>query len=207
MTKRRILSLLILLLGIGVDCVAVERASYTVELSEAPYEIRRYDASVVAVVHVDGTRSEAVNQGFRILAGYIFGGNQGHEKIAMTAPVTQSVGALATTPAAEAKAASGGGWTVRFTMPAAQSMRTLPAPTDHRVLLVESPPHRTAAMRFSGFWSDANLASHEAQLLTWVRARGLGATSPPTYAYYDPPWTPWFMRTIEVLVDLAEPTA
>jgi DNA gyrase inhibitor GyrI len=179
---------LALLTGVGGACMAVERAKYTVELSEPPYEVRDYDPMVVASVHVDGDRSNAVSAGFRILANYIFGNNQGNGKIAMTAPVEQQ--SLAS------------GWDVSFMMPAGYTMSTLPLPNDARVTRVPVPRHRAAVVRFSGFWSDANLQTHETQLLQWVKLHHLVAVASPTYAYYDPPWTPWFLRTIEVMVDI-----
>ena len=37
--------------------------------------MRRYDAYIVAETTVNATAGEAGNQGFRILAGYIFGQN------------------------------------------------------------------------------------------------------------------------------------
>jgi hypothetical protein len=169
--------------------MAVERAKYSVELNEAPYEIRDYAASIVASVHVEGDRSAAVSAGFRMLANYIFGGNQPKGKIAMTAPVAQQ-------PTA-------GGWEVRFTMPAGYTLTTLPAPTDPRVHVTAVAARRAAVISFSGFWSDTNLQAHEAKLLEWVKTHHLTTTSAPTYDYYDPPWTPWFMRTIEVVVDIA----
>ena len=183
--------------------MAVERPKYSVELASPPCELRRYDPTIVAVVHVGGDRSDAVNAGFRILAGYIFGDNRAKAKIAMTAPVTQSPGQSIAMTAPVQQQSSGAGWDVRFTMPAAYTLSSLPAPKDERIRLVEVPAHRVAAIKFSGFWSDANLESHAAKLLDWVKAEKLTALAAPTYAYYDPPWTPWFMRTIEVLVDIA----
>jgi hypothetical protein len=183
--------------------MAVERASYSVELREPPYEIRDYGPTILAVVHVKGTRSDAVSSGFRILAGYIFGGNQRDGKIAMTAPVMQTADDAVTTPATDSQNGAPTGWNVQFMMPASYTMNTLPIPNDTRVHLLEQPRHRAAALTFSGFWSDSNLISHEAQLLRWIRVHELTATSAPIFAYYDPPWTPWFLRTIEVLVDIA----
>ena len=180
--------LLALLTGLGGSCMAVERAKYSVEISEPPYEVREYDPMLVASVHVDGARSEAVSAGFRILAKYIFGDNRGNDKIAMTAPVEQR--SLAS------------GWDVSFMMPAGYTTSTLPVPNDARVTPVPVPRHRAAVVKFSGFWTDANLQTHTAQLLQWVKLHRFVTVSPPTYAYYDPPWTPWFLRTIEVMVDI-----
>ncbi len=182
-------------------------------------EVVAWPSSIVAAVEVTGSRQEAVNAGFRILAGYIFGDNQTQGKIAMTAPVTQS----ATQNAPAAQRAPGtpsagesiamtapveqnetpSGWEVRFTMPAAYTMSTLPKPRDARVHLLEVPGRRTAVITFSGFWSDSNLQAHVAQLREFLTQRQLTAVSPPVYAFYDPPWTPWFWRTNEVLIEVA----
>ncbi|MGA9601454.1 MAG: heme-binding protein, partial [Methylocystis sp.] len=68
-------------------------------------EVRDYQAAVAAEVTVVGDQHAAARKGFRLLAGYIFGGNtrrqsipitapvaqeRANEKIAMTAPVTQT---------------------------------------------------------------------------------------------------------------------
>ena len=184
--------------------MAVERPCYAVEISEKPFEVRDYASSIVASVHVNGSREDAVNAGFRILAGYIFGDNQTQGKIAMTAPVMQSENAgqrIAMT--APERNLGKDGWEIRFTMPAAYTMSTLPKPGDARVHLVEVPARRAAVITFSGFWSDSNLQSHRAQLLEFLDRHQLTAVSAPVYAFDDPPWTPWFWRTNEVLVEVA----
>jgi hypothetical protein len=39
-----------------------------------------------------------------------------------------------------------------------------------------------------------------ARLETWVKAQGLKAQSKPVYGYFDPPWTPSFLRRNEVML-------
>jgi len=194
---------LALALGDGGPCMAIERPQYSVEFSEPPCEVRDYASTIVATVQVTGSREEAVNAGFRILAGYIFGNNQTQAKIAMTAPITQSAGQKIAMTAPVEQSLTQAGWDVRFTMPAAYTLGTLPTPRDARVHLLEVPGRRTAAITFSGFWSDSNLQSHQAQLLEFLKKHQIAAVSKPVYAYYDPPWTPWFWRTNEVLINVA----
>ena len=69
---------------------AIEEPRYAVEQQLDAVEVRAYAPYVVAEVVVPGPAEDAGNQGFRILAAYIFGKNKGERKIAMTAPVTQT---------------------------------------------------------------------------------------------------------------------
>jgi SOUL heme-binding protein len=205
MERRRLISAVTLLLVFSVaeNSMALDKVSYAVTMQEGQIELRDYPAAVVAVVVVDGTRSHAVNAGFRLLADYIFGNNQKSSKIDMTAPVTQmhrlaQPGTPAMTPVPDAHP-----WTVSFFMPAGYTLQTLPEPNDDRVHFEQPRARKVAAIRFSGFWSDANLKAHENQLVQWMHERNLVAVSEPIYAYYNPPWTPWFLRRIEVLIEIA----
>ena len=65
----------------------VEQALYTVTKKMDGYEIREYPEHIVAQTTVEGSYQESMSNGFRIVAGYIFGGNTKNTSIAMTAPV------------------------------------------------------------------------------------------------------------------------
>ena len=204
MNKVAIVALsLVLLLGVETPSMAIEQPAYKLELDAKPFQIRDYAPLIVATVHVAGTRSDAVNTGFKILADYIFGNNRKKTSIAMTAPVTQSASEKIAMTAPVTQSGGAGGWDVSFTMPASYTLQTLPEPNDPRVHLVDVRERRVAVIVYSGFWSDANIASHQAQLQGFVRQRGLKAISPPIYAFYDPPWMPWFFRTNEVQIEIA----
>ncbi len=181
----------------------VEHARYSVVASAGDFEIRDYAPQIVAETTVAGERDAAIKEGFRRLAGYIFGDNAGAEKIAMTAPVEQQPQGqkiAMTAPVAQARA--GDAWVVRFTMPAEHTLASLPKPKNTAVKLAQTPGKRMAAIRFSGLVDDADLASNEAKLFGELTERGLGAKGPALYAFYDPPWTlPWNRRN-EVLVEV-----
>ena len=70
-------------------------------------------------------------------------------------------------------------------------------------MVVKVPARRVAALRFSGLWTDSNFASHRDQLAAWLKSKGLKPVGEPTYAYYDPPWQPFFWRRNEILWDIA----
>lgn len=181
----------------------VEHARYSVVASAGDFEIRDYAPQIVAETTVAGERDAAIKEGFRRLAGYIFGDNAGVEKIAMTAPVEQRPQGqkiAMTAPVAQARA--GDAWTVRFTMPAEHTLASLPKPNNAAVTLARTPGKRMAALRFSGLAGDDDLAANEAKLVEELNNRGLGAKGPAVYAFYDPPWTlPWNRRN-EILVEV-----
>ena len=69
---------------------SVETPDYHVVRSEGDFEVRDSPPLLAAEVAKRGARREAVSAGFSPLAGYIFAKKRGGEKIAMTAPVTQT---------------------------------------------------------------------------------------------------------------------
>ncbi len=183
----------------------MEHARYVVVGSAGAIELRDYAPQIVAQTTVAGAREAAIGEGFRRLAGYIFGDNAPKKKIAMTAPVTQQssgAGEKIDMTAPVRQSGAGGRWTVSFTMPAEQTMESLPRPNNAAVTLAREPGKRLAAIRFSGLASEADLAENESRLLDYVKQKGLSAKSAPQYAFYDPPWTlPWNRRN-EVLVEV-----
>lgn len=199
---------MITLFGGAWPVSALETPRYRVEriLAEG-IEVRGYEPMLLAETTVATTDyRRAGNEGFRVLANYIFGDNQGRREIAMTAPVEQRRerdGARLAMTAPVEQRASDGGWTVSFMMPSAWRRETLPLPNDPRVMIREVPGRRIAAIRFSGTWSARSFAACEAELVTAVTRAGLAMVGEPWTARYDPPWTPWFMRRNEILVELA----
>ena len=201
------LLVLILVALVWSQITSVEEPKFTVVQREGAIEIREYPATVVAEVRVTGDQKQAASKGFRLLAGYIFGGNTRRQSIAMTAPVAQ-------TPANEKIAMTApvlqtqdnDGWLVRFTMPAAYTIDTLPKPNDAQVILRQVAPARYAAIRFSGLVSLPSVAAQTVKLLEFVRLHRLSVAGPASLAQYNPPWTLWFLRRNEVMIELA-PTA
>ena len=187
---------------------AIEEPRHTVvqTLVAGEVDVRQYAPYLVAEVVVPGPASEAGNQGFRLLAGYIFGRNKGERKIAMTAPVAQApqpVKIEMTAPVTQTSASSGGtGYVVQFMMPASFTMETLPEPLDAQVQLREVPAERRAVITYSGTWSQANYDAHLAKLREAVATAGLTTQGEPVYARYNGPWVPWFLRRNEIWLAL-----
>lgn len=170
-------------------------------------EIRRYEERIAAETAVDDTEEGARNAGFRLLAGYIFGGNDGGAKIAMTAPVAQQRPAgtkIAMTAPVSQTAGSDGGWVIRFYMPARWTMAELPTPNDDRVRLVTVPPETVAVLRFSGSRDARAVAAKVDELRKILQRKGIEPTGEVRSWFYDPPWTLPFLRRSEVVVPIDE---
>ena len=172
---------------IANHAMAIEEPTYQVEkVWEAEQiEIRAYAPRIMAVTGMDDS-----NGGFRVLAGYIFGGNAEEEKIAMTAPVQQSM-------AGEKEMA--------FMMPAEYALEDLPEPEDQRVSLRTAPAHTAAVIQFSGWASAEKSDKNWQQLRRFLIAKDIDITGEPTLNQYNPPWTLPFMRRNEIIVPVAFP--
>jgi hypothetical protein len=184
----------------------VESPTYAVESEHEGWEVRRYGARLVAEVDVEGTPREATSAGFRLLADFIFGNNVARDEIAMTAPVDRTRSEKIAMTAPVDRTAKGDRWTVAFTMPSEYTLETLPRPNNPKVHIREIPPQTYAVMRFRGSPSEPVVQRRMDDLQRKVADAGLTADgSAPTYARYDPPWTPGFLRRNEIFVRLALP--
>lgn len=188
--------------AVGAACPpaqAADEPTWTLVRSYETFEVRDYAPYVVAEVVVPGPADEAGNQGFRILAGYIFGKNRGERSIAMTTPVTQTPEpARIAMSVPVTQAADEAGFAIQFRMPPEYTLATLPEPLDARVKLREFAGGRFAVIRYSGTWSESNYREHLDLLQRGIAAAGLHATGNPVYSRYNAPFVPWFMRRNEI---------
>jgi hypothetical protein len=180
------IALLLSLMTLKVQ--AIEEPAYTVERAwEAEQiEIRSYAPRIMALTTMQGDE----DNGFSVLAGYIFGGNAEEQKIAMTAPVQQSME---------------GEREMAFMMPAEYALEDLPTPEDQRVLFREAPAYMAAVIQFSGWASPEKADDNWQQLRRFLIAEGIDITGDPTLNQYNPPWTLPFMRRNEIIVPVAMP--
>lgn len=172
-------------------------------------ELRLYGPRIAAETTVADNEDAARSEGFRRLAGYIFGRNHREDRIAMTAPVAQAAkqGEKIAMTAPVAQTADdtdiGEGWVIRFFMPDGETLETLPTPDDDRVRLVVVPSEMIAALRFSGDRGPAAVAARTEELLSTLAAKGIDVVGEPAAWFYDPPWTLPFRRRNEVVVPVA----
>lgn len=198
--------ILVLVNGLlGTTAMATEEPAYEVLNTYPEFELRRYGPTLVAETPVSGDFEGAGREAFQRLAGFIFGDNAKGETIEMTAPVTQR--ALSQSEGPEGSPGEPrGDYLFSFVMPQRFSADTLPAPRDPAIKIGVEPPRSLAARRYSGRWTWENYRDNEAVLLDAIRTQGLIPVGPTLYARYNAPFTPWFLRRNEVLVEVRDPT-
>ncbi len=155
-----------------------ETAPYKVIRADGEFEIRQYPELKIAT-----TDRDADNSSFMRLFRYIDGGNVEKEKIAMTTPVFMVDGKMA------------------FVVPEKHKAAT-PAPASPQVVVDTLKAQRVAVYRFSGTRTKDSEPQALAKLKAWMQQNKLTEAGTPFSAYYDPPWTPGFMRRNEVLVPI-----
>ena len=192
----------LLVISVAGGCaINIEEAKYQVVSKDNNFEIRDYTPHVVAETVVEGNLEDAGSKAFSRLFDYISGNNRSHNKIAMTAPVSQELSSekiKMTSPVGQQRVE--GGWVVSFTMPASQTIESLPAPEDQRVKLREVPACRMAAVRYSGTWSEKRYLRYKQELESWIEKKGFRIIGEAVWARYNPPFTPWFLRRNEILI-------
>lgn len=195
-----------------------ETPKYSVMQKDKEIELRQYPAYIQAEVDVDAIDYKtAIEQGFNILAGYIFGGNTSRqriamtipvqvsesEKIAMTAPVkvSQSSRIAMTTPVT---VRGNDTFTVAFIMPSEYTLDTLPLPKDNSIRFTPVPAQQMAAIRFTGYFRQDTITKNKERLGQWLAEKGLIVEGDYIIAGYNPPWVPGFLARNEVLIKVRD---
>jgi hypothetical protein len=178
-----------------------EEPDYRVLATDGDFQIREYPAMTVAETVVFGPRRNALSQGFKVLAGYIFAKDRDGEKLPMTVPVMQDAGDPMASDPPMFDDELEGGWRTRFVMSEGRSAADLPKPSDG-VELVELEPRRVGVVSFAGRPGDRGLAEQEDRLRGWLARRGEASEAEPEYAFYNSPVIPGPLRRNEVWLGL-----
>ena len=183
----------------------VEQPDYKLVTSEGNIEIRDYAPMILAQVEVSGERKQAITEGFKILADYIFGNNTSNSRMEMTAPVTNEIGEKMAMTAPVLQEQHMDKWKIRFVMPKKYSFEELPKPNSKDVTLIPLPARRFVVIRFSGLADDENIKQHKEELEAYIVAEQLNPIGGTVLAFYNPPWTIPFLRRNEVMIEV-DPT-
>ena len=170
---------------VGTSRAATETPDYKVVRTDGKFEIRDYPALSLATTPMEGG---GMNGGFGRLFRFITGNNAASEKIEMTTPVLINT--------------SGSQRTMSFIMSGKAVEKGLPKPSGESVSLGRVEAARFAVLRFGGGRTDENEKEAVEKLTAWLAAQKLEGKGEPVFAYYDPPWTPLFMRRNEVMIRL-----
>jgi hypothetical protein len=169
---------------IGLAVITVLVMSFTSKGTETPeykvlktieeVEIRLYPNMIVAKTALSGNSFDKQgSDGFRTIAGYIFGGNEKSQKIAMTSPVVMSIGDSAT---------------MYFVMPKSYKQTDLPTPNSSQVKIVEETAKTLAVITYGGFSSDEKIESHRAKLAAILTKNEIKTKGDYMYMGYNAPW-------------------
>jgi len=112
-----------------------------------------------------------------------------------------------TAPVESREAQESEGITYSFVMESRYTLDTLPGPNNESIRIREKPSRFVAVRRFSGRWSEANMAQNERELLQALSADGIEPQGAVELARYNGPFTPWFMRRNELIVPIDWPPA
>ena len=184
---------------------SLEEPQYSVIEKNSEYEIRQYDSYIVAEVEVSGSQNEALNNGFRLLAWYIFGGNTWSNSIAMTAPVseikTESTQIAMTVPVSET--VNGDKRIVQFSMPSTYTLATLPQPNDDKVQLKTIDWYTAAVLNYTWYATEKQVEQKKAELQALLTQNNREILWEMISAQYNPPLSFPFVRRNEIIAKIA----
>ena len=150
-------------------------------------EIREYPSLILAQTSLKKSDyDQEGSNGFRTVAGYIFGGNQSQQKIAMTAPVIMKMGDSAS---------------MSFVMPSEYNMQDLPTPSNNQVKLIQENSKILAVIRFGGYSSTDKIKKYADQLYSELKSNKLETRGELLFLGYNAPWDVTNRRN-EVAIEL-----
>ncbi len=162
-------------LYLGYSMSKIENQPYNVIKKGKDIEVRFYPSvKIAAFTSSNSSYKSASSNGFRKLAGYIFGGNEKSESIAMTSPVQMDL--------------NDSGSTMQFMMPSIYSSKKLPTPKDANVRLTTTEDEYVAAISFSGFANDEVIEKYSKKLAEILVAEKLKPIGNYRYLGYNPPY-------------------
>ena len=193
---KRIFSILILILAIGFVVVQmfalksqynIETHAFKVKEKYDTFEIRTYEKALFTSVKLpNNSFKDAASNGFSVLAGYIFGGNDRKEKIAMTSPVKMSIQ---------------DSMTMLFMVPHKFKKETLPLPNDSKIEFKEEAEKTVAAIGFGGWANAKKIDRYKKELSAALDAKGISYSNRFFFLGYNAPYEV-FNRKNEIIVEL-----
>lgn len=164
-----------------------EHHSYQVMKVYDQFEIRKYEPALFSSVKMTSKGyKETSGSGFRVLAGYIFGGNQKNEKIAMTTPVVMELGDTTK---------------MLFKVPTGYTIEDLPQPNNSKIEFEKQEEKIIAAIRFDGWASDEKIKNYTSILKEALAKEKIEHDTKFSFLGYNPPYEV-INRRNEITVEL-----
>jgi hypothetical protein len=164
-----------------------EQHNYKVIKKFDKFEIRKYDAALFSSVKLNNKGyKESSSEGFRILAGYIFGDNDAKEKIAMTSPVVMELGDSSK---------------MMFMVPKNYNLKNLPNPNNSKIVFEKEEVKIIAAIRFDGWADDEKIEKYKTILMNELANEKLNFINKFSFLGYNPPYEVMNRRN-EIVVEL-----
>lgn len=202
-----IIGLIIWIIGSYAVVWTIEEPAFTVLEKKDGYEIREYAPYIMAATTVTGDYDRATNQGFRIIADYIFGNNTKRESIAMTTPVLESPTEdmsekIAMTVPVIESASTNTTRTIAFVVPSKYTLDTLPLPNNEAVKLIAMPARKVAALRYTWYPTATRTETKKAELIKYLTRDGKIVAGAIETARYNPPLSMPLTLRNEILIPI-----
>jgi len=183
------ISLLLIIQAFTLTTMAkTEEQKYTVVYSDKKFEIRFYPSATLATIYSDAkSYRDLSGNGFRMLAGYIFGGNESDTQISMTSPVHMDIN--------NSKSA------MSFVMPSSYSKENLPKPDNSNVKIEKTEDEHVAVIRFGGYASDEDIKKYSEKLENLLSEKGITHYGNFRLLGYNPPFQ-FIGRRNEIIVSV-----
>lgn len=151
----------------------IETPYYKVIKNLDKIELREYPELITATTIMGKSYSGNSGNGFRKVAGYIFGANDRNEKISMTSPVMVE---MADT------------MRMSFIMPSKYNIDDLPRPDNSGVSIEKQTPGTVAVIRYSGYNNDIKMEKYKNILIEEINKNNLEVCGDFMFLGYNPPY-------------------
>ena len=184
-----VLLIVIIQIYISRSTQQTEQHSYKVIKNYDKFEIRKYDSALFSSVKLSKKGyKESSSEGFRILAGYIFGDNESNEKIAMTSPVMMELGDTTK---------------MMFMVPKNKNLGNLPNPKNSKIVFEKQEEKTFAAISFDGWADDEKIEKYTSILKDELVREKLNFVNKFIFMGYNPPYQVMNRRN-EIVVELID---
>ncbi len=170
MKKLLFLSIAILTIYALLSFSVSKTENYNIIRTIDSVEIRQYPA----LIYASHFSQSGNNSQFRVLANYIFGGNDKNEQIGMTSPVNMRLSSKKKE--------------MMFLMPERYEMESLPTPNSNEIDIIKMDSRKVAAIRFSGYSNSTKVKRKKQELIDTLEKYDIAYTDEFELLVYDSPY-------------------